>query len=113
MADKISKLDQLKLLGANRLAKSSDGGRESRPAPASGGGPLPTAHKIGDACSALEPPNRVTNIVGRQQESKRAAGVAPSPSEAKPKRAPRGTFDRKAYQRELMRKRRSSERSDG
>jgi len=34
------------------------------------------------------------------------AGVAPSPRETK-KRAPRGTFDRTAYQRELMRKRRA------
>lgn len=35
------------------------------------------------------------------------AGVAPGPSEAKPKRAPRGSFDRAAYQREFMRRKRA------
>ena len=35
------------------------------------------------------------------------AGVNSGPPEAKRKRAPRGTFDRNAYQREYMRKRRT------
>jgi hypothetical protein len=86
--DGVSKLDQIKALGdAKRAArKSSDGGVESRPTIASGSGPLPTAHSDGDACSALEPPKRAAKTVGRHQESKRTAGVAPGPSEAKPKR---------------------------
>jgi hypothetical protein len=72
----MSKLDQIKALGAAKAAshKSSDGGVESR-------------HAV-------------------------SAGVAPSP-EAKKKRAPRGTFDRTAYQRELMRKRRQKEKLSG
>lgn len=86
--DGVSKLDQIKALGdAKRAArKSSDGGGESRPTFASGSGPLPTAHSDGDACSALEPPKRAAKTVGRHQESKRTDGVAPVPSDDKPKR---------------------------
>lgn len=39
------------------------------------------------------------------------AGVAPGPPETKRKRAPKGTFDRNAYQREYMRKRRQKEKT--
>jgi len=94
--------------------KSSGGGVESRHA--AGVVPEQPVHGIGSE-------HRV-----RKARNGPQAGVAPSPPEAKPKkakplskaiaeglhteskpkkRAPRGTFDRKAYQRELMRKRRS------
>lgn len=63
--------------------KESEGGHESSVAPASGSGPLPTPHIAGDACSAIEPP-RGTETVGRHQELKRAAGVAPGPSDPTP-----------------------------
>ena len=46
-------------------------------------------------------------LVAQRQAQGLGAGVTPRPSEAKKKRAPRGTFDRNAYQRELMRKRRA------
>lgn len=60
--------------------QSSDGCVESGHTTSSGSGPLPSASSMGEACSALEPPE-VSEAVARQQEQKRAAGVAPDPSE--------------------------------
>jgi hypothetical protein len=47
----------------------------------------------------------------REQAPCLEKGSTPLPS-TKSKRAPRGTFDRKAYQRELMRKRRQAEKKE-
>lgn len=69
---------------AGGVPKSSDGGGESRPA------------LVTQATS--RPLVSVT-----PKSSTVGAGVAPGPSEAKPKRAPRGTFDRKTYMRTYMR----------
>lgn len=64
------------------LFTSSRGCTESGRATSSGSGPLPLPLLAGEACSAIEPPFGVTKTVGRQQESKRTAGVAPGPREA-------------------------------
>ena len=45
-----------------------------------------------------------------QYEDKPEPAPEPKPAEGKRKRAPAGTFDRTAYQREYMRKRRQKER---
>jgi len=70
--------------------KSSDGGVESR--------------------HAEFPSDRSGKLVATTGRKSDPAGVAPGPSEAKKTRAPRGTFDRKTYQRDLMRKRRAAEK---
>lgn len=117
MTDKTSKLDQLKLLGAQRRAKSSGGGVESRHkrrldgrvAEAEVRSPENrTLHREGFG-PAGEFPERAL-VVG--STTKPAAGVAPGPSEAKKKRSPRGTFDRTAYQKEYMRLRRQAEKRE-
>jgi hypothetical protein len=73
----------IKMISDDRdtMVFESDGGVESGHATASGSGPLPEPIAIGDACSALEPPHRATNTVGRHQELKRAVGVTPDPSD--------------------------------
>lgn len=96
--------------------KSSGGGVESRHADVRSktGGAEATVPSRGESTykgwqkSPRHPTNRVVpaQISGNQS----VAGVAPSPPEAKKKRAPNGTFDRKAYQRELMRKRRAAKK---
>jgi hypothetical protein len=85
--------------------KSSRGGGESRPTEALGG--------IGDRNPA-HPKLRANVAYGKRQgpaSSTAQSEVASGPREAKKKRAPAGTFDRKAYQRELMRKRRLAEKA--
>lgn len=81
-------------------AKSSLGGGESRPTKIASGNDR----------------NRVTPLAGLVTEGNpiepRVAGVASSPSEKK-KRAPAGSFDRKAYQREYMKKRRVRNKPTG
>lgn len=68
-------------------------------------------------------PGRAKDNLGRNVSNGLAKPVSPIgeqtptnlPSEAKPKRkrAPNGTFDRKAYQREYMRNRRQKEKTNG
>lgn len=72
--------------------------------------------------SALQNPGHASNGVGTSRSSAVAtealpreaapAGIKPGPPEAKSKRAPRGSFDRNEYQRELMRKRRQAEKRE-
>lgn len=111
MSDKQSKLDQLKLLGANRLAKSSGGGGESGPArtrPSRDGAQVPR----GDEGAGLAPGPLEANSVAPQPRGGSLQTNATQPSGSPNKRAPRGTFDRTAYQRDLMRKRRQAEKRE-
>lgn len=89
-------------LGGCPSSKSSDGGVESRHA-GSLVGRAATDRMTGNT-SRADALNEGTPSGGLPSLE---AGVAPSPSEAKRKRAPRGTFDRNAYQRDYMRKRRA------
>lgn len=98
---------QLREMRERRLASVKPGPREtkSKTARITGARPArPTSHRVGSAMpensglgGAGHPASPITNP------------VAPT----KKKRAPRGTFDRKAYQRELMRKRRAEAKKNG
>lgn len=61
----------------------------------------PNNHRRTKVASGKSTPAQVPSTV--------LAGIASGPREPKPRRrrAPKGTFDRTAYQRELMRKRRA------
>jgi hypothetical protein len=109
MADKQSKADALRAMReASYSAKSSDGGV--------GANTLTTAKGVRPARSQSQVSNRVdaTPLRGdvATDNNHGSAGVALGPSEAKKKRAPRGTFDRTAYQRDYMRRRRASGKVD-
>ena len=91
----MSKLDQIKALGAAKAASRNrseallDG--EVRLGAATGDG-------------------RNVEAVGLPRGPATATNLVDAP--IKKKRAPRGTFDRKTYQRELMRKRRQKEKRE-
>ncbi len=90
MGEKVSKLDQVKAL---RIARAT--GQSSRGSP--------EKESVLQGSPPPRPTRRQATVVGKDR-------VTPGPREAKPsrKRAPAGTFDRKAYQREYMRKARAN-----
>lgn len=97
-------LDQ-SVLDSNRCpicgANTNLVGKSHRCVPKSGG-VVESRHEppIGDGYALAEPTLK-----------SRLAGVASSPPDAKRKRAPRGTFDKNAYQREYMRKWRAKKKA--
>ena len=100
----MSKLDQIKALGAakaacrNRSEALLDG--EVRLGAATGDG------RNVEAVGLPKGPATATNL------AKEISGALHTDAPIKKKRAPRGTFDRKTYQRELMRKRRQKEKRE-
>lgn len=140
MAGKQSKADTLRAMReANYSAKSSDGGVVARARHADtrsrgiiaretpeAGQPQASLCRVSDKpAAAVTGGEKMKGLVGANSDrigngapsrsggfESPLDGVATIPSETKNKRAPRGTFDRAAYQRDYMRKRRASGKVD-
>jgi hypothetical protein len=83
-----------------------DAARGRDPVPKSSGGGVEGHARLAQAGTARKAPRSTTERPALPVQVDEA-GINPGPPEAKRKRAPRGTFDRNAYQREYMRKRRT------
>jgi hypothetical protein len=111
MVDKVlSKLDQLKALQAARMERRSnpfeDAARGRDPVPKSSGGGMEGHASTPSRSSDMD------GLTARDGRAVKGAGIKPSPPEAKKQRAKRGTFDRNAYQRDYMRKRRQTQKKE-
>jgi hypothetical protein len=108
MSEKIpSKADALRAMReANYSAKSSDGARNERALPSANAADDLVSVSSDDGASNCPP---VTGDRYAQGKLPTLKSGSSSETKTKKKRAPAGSFDRKAYQRELMRKRRAQE----
>ncbi len=93
---------------AAHSANSSRGGELQQSRTEVGGRTKVETDPATDGTARKAPIARQTEKIEKPQSGKENR---PSPREAKSKRAPRGTFDRTAYQREYMRKQRAEEKA--